>query len=880
MVLRAGALAAVVLSLLVAPAAHAAAAPADFIGTVSDDVFAGDAAYRADQLQRQSNAGIGLERYPFAWNTIEKSPGQYDLSYHDAYVGDLARRGMTVLPVLLYSPTFRSSAPAGDPNPTAYMPKNPADMGAFAAVLVRRYGPAGTYWTEHPDVPKRPITAWQVWNEPNITSYSPTGPDAARYTQLLKETGKAIKAADPSAKVIAAGLTVGTSGTPMLRYLDEMYEAGAAGSYDALAIHAYAADDQAVLKRVEDFRADMTAHGDSKDLWITEVGWGSSGSVSDLNTDEAGQAARLGCAVARLGEARDRLHIGKVVQYDWKDDRPASSSGHFSLYSGLLRSDGTAKPSLGTFSQSALKATGRAGGASSPPVACIDSQASSVVGERVPFKSASTDAPDGTIASQAWDLDDDGSFDDGTASGAAWTFWTAGSHRVRVRVTDNSGGSQIATKTITVGPKAQVSGSTLLYRAGSGETNDATVSGSGGTYTLRDAGAAVRPGPGCTAVDANTVRCTSVSSLNLDLGDGNDSATNQTTLAATIDGGAGNDTLTGGAGKETFPQGATPDGSDTLAGGGGVDTVTYADRTKPIRVSLNDVRDDGDSGELDDVRGDVENVTGGWAGDVLVGSSAANALIGGWGKDTLDGGAGDDSFSQPSYNDGADSVAGGAGVDSVTYTGRKLGVRVSLDGVANDGTDADADGTAEEGDNIKGDVQNVNGGLGADWLQGSATDNTLVGYKANDTLLGGDGNDRLDGQSGADTISGEGGTDRALYASRTASVWVDIDGVADDGNSDDGPTGGTRDNVETDVEDLTGGSSDDDLTGSDGPNSIDGGKGVDSLRGKGGDDALTALDGVTDRQVLCGLGTDSVRADAADPVIRTTDEGCESVTRG
>ena len=174
---------------------------------------------------------------------------------------------------------------------------------------------------------------------------------------------------------------------------------------------------------------------------------------------------------------------------------------------------------------------------------------------------------------------------------------------------------------------------------------------------------------------------------------------------------------------------------------------------------------------------------------------------------------------------------------------------MSLDGYANDGADSDGNGVTEEGDNVKTDVENVNGGLGCRLPAGE-----LRGQRPG----------RLQGQrhaarrrrattpstaSRAPTrVSGESGADRALYASRSIGVTVDIDGVADDGNVDDGPAGGTRDNVKTDVENLTGGSSDDVLRGNDGANSLEGGKGLDSLFGLGGTDSLFSLDGLTDRE--------------------------------
>ena len=47
-------------------------------------------------------------------------------------------------------------------------PKRVADYTAYLSALAKRYGPKGTFWSENPTVPKRPIREWQIWNEPNL----------------------------------------------------------------------------------------------------------------------------------------------------------------------------------------------------------------------------------------------------------------------------------------------------------------------------------------------------------------------------------------------------------------------------------------------------------------------------------------------------------------------------------------------------------------------------------------------------------------------------------------------------------------------------------------------------------------------------------------
>ncbi len=78
-----------------------------------------------------------------------------------------------------------------------------------------------------------------------------------------------------------------------------------------------------------------------------------------------------------------------------------------------------------------------------------------VAGQSVTFTDTSTDS-DGTIASRAWDLDDDGAFDDGTGATATRTFPTAGMHTVRLSVTDNSGAITTSTMNFAVDPVPNV----------------------------------------------------------------------------------------------------------------------------------------------------------------------------------------------------------------------------------------------------------------------------------------------------------------------------------------------------------------------------------------------------------------------------------------
>jgi PKD repeat protein len=84
-----------------------------------------------------------------------------------------------------------------------------------------------------------------------------------------------------------------------------------------------------------------------------------------------------------------------------------------------------------------------------PPVAgFVWSPGSPVAGGVVELLSTSVDA-EGALASEAWELDSDGDFDDALGSSATASF-AAGDHEVSLRVRDSDGVERVITRTITI----------------------------------------------------------------------------------------------------------------------------------------------------------------------------------------------------------------------------------------------------------------------------------------------------------------------------------------------------------------------------------------------------------------------------------------------
>jgi Ca2+-binding RTX toxin-like protein len=143
-----------------------------------------------------------------------------------------------------------------------------------------------------------------------------------------------------------------------------------------------------------------------------------------------------------------------------------------------------------------------------------------------------------------------------------------------------------------------------------------------------------------------------------------------------IDGGAGNDTMSPGLGVNTVlgdagddqlvqteaPHGVTT-GSDDFSGGTGTDLVSYRERTVPVVVTRGGA--DGQAGENDTIRNDVERLVGGQANDALElsGTTDAGSIAGGPGDDVLS--ASSTVLVTITGDAGTDTVKGGNGPNVV-----------------------------------------------------------------------------------------------------------------------------------------------------------------------------------------------------------------------
>jgi hypothetical protein len=322
--LRAALLAsAAVVAALALPAA-AAAAPRGFFGIGPQTPLT------AKDTSRMRQGGVGAVRIPVVWSSIDPNPQPvYDWRGLDEVVALTARERLDLLPFVYGTPHWVAGKPTALPVSSG---RQRRAWAQFLRAAAERYGSHGEFWLEHSResgdfVPKRPVTTWQIWNEPNFF-YFATPASPGRYGRLLKASRSALRQGDPRAKIITAGLF----GNPKERppramdadeFLDRLYRVpGVKASFDGVALHPYAADTGVLGELVERLRAVSVRHHDSRTgLYVTEMGWGSQrdpGRVA-FEVGPREQAHELTDAFRYLLRNRHRLNVKQAYWFSWKD---------------------------------------------------------------------------------------------------------------------------------------------------------------------------------------------------------------------------------------------------------------------------------------------------------------------------------------------------------------------------------------------------------------------------------------------------------------------------------------------------------------------------------------------------------------------------------
>jgi hypothetical protein len=308
--------------------------------------------------QVASATGAKWIRQEFDWSQIEPSPGSFDFSRYDQFMLLSAQSGTHVLPIMLDTPAWAGAS-------WNTIPADPSAYAAYVAAVVGRYGPHGSFWTQHPSLAAYAIQTYELWNEPYYSNGNDGNYDAGQYARLVRAAAIAGRQADPDARfLLAAENQAQHVGSAWVWWVDALYQAvpDLNSYFDGVAVHPYgtdltslsyptprvAYDGYSQVRRVEAIHQEFANHNAAnKPLWITEIGWPTCTSGSDRCTTPAGQATDLS-AVFNYARGSWSSFVQAVFPYSYDDSHPADPANPEYDY-GLAYNDGTPKPALAVF---------------------------------------------------------------------------------------------------------------------------------------------------------------------------------------------------------------------------------------------------------------------------------------------------------------------------------------------------------------------------------------------------------------------------------------------------------------------------------------------------------------------------------------------------
>jgi polysaccharide biosynthesis protein PslG len=357
------------ISLAAAPTADAARkVPNGFFGTVFDGPIKSAAPTLIDaEFGRMTSAGVQSARTNFAWGDIQPARGTTTFATTDVLVRAAAEHRQILLPVVTSAPRWARKYPAKAGSP----PKRVSDYTALLTALVDRYGPKGSFWTDNPTVPKRPIRNWQIWNEPNLPYQwaRPGGQGfkkvAPAYAKLLKASRKTLRKADRGSKVVLAALT-----NFSWKDLATLYKYGhIRGAFDVAAVNAYSSRASDFIKIADAVRKVLRRNGARKvPIWFTEfTAPAAKGRVTvpvyqrRFITTDAQMAKVVKATYTAFATKGRRLGIQRAYWYTWASTYQKGHPLGFFEFAGLRRFTGgppSDRPAVSAYRRVARKYAG------------------------------------------------------------------------------------------------------------------------------------------------------------------------------------------------------------------------------------------------------------------------------------------------------------------------------------------------------------------------------------------------------------------------------------------------------------------------------------------------------------------------------------------
>jgi polysaccharide biosynthesis protein PslG len=304
------------------------------------------------------DTGCDWVRMQFTWHDLEPYQGAPlvpRLPGYQRVIDGANERGLNVLVNVSHAPGW---ALTGDP----YLPANPEAFADFMGRLAGHF--AGQ------------VTAWQIWNEPNLVDEIHQQASPEGYLELVRQASPAVRQADPDALIVSPGLGPTSlmyddwalDDAWYLEYLLGLNNGEIVNYFDVIALHAYGAGNspdnywpgnpaanpgwvegpEFYFRRAEEMRRIIEFAGiNDKPVWITETGW-----TLPNSNPQYGYGAWMteDLQAAYVSRALEIIQ----TEWDWVDQvfiwhfNAAPYSGVKGPFYGfsMLRTNGSARPVL------------------------------------------------------------------------------------------------------------------------------------------------------------------------------------------------------------------------------------------------------------------------------------------------------------------------------------------------------------------------------------------------------------------------------------------------------------------------------------------------------------------------------------------------------
>jgi hypothetical protein len=249
--------------------------------------------------------GISMARSDVKWNQVENVVNQYDFPVDlDTEVKNFVDAGVDFFPLSVYSNKFYDRGRT---------PSTPEGLQAFANFTSEVVG--------HYQSPA--VEVYNEFNNPPMNKGA-CGITPECYLPLLKSTAETVKAAHPDTLIVGPATARHDDA-----WLTGLYAAGGLEYLDAVSFHPYdyspesgpeflEASLELATNRIKEYN-----NGEAKPIWITELGWSTTGYSEADQADNLVRAETISLANG----------VEKFFWYDLVNDKPdpAEHEGNFGL---------------------------------------------------------------------------------------------------------------------------------------------------------------------------------------------------------------------------------------------------------------------------------------------------------------------------------------------------------------------------------------------------------------------------------------------------------------------------------------------------------------------------------------------------------------------